>query len=405
MGYFGTALRGISWMGGLRIIVRGLAILKIAVLARILTPEQFGVYGIALLVLGFLEVITETGINIFLIQEKEGTEKYLNSAWVVSILRGLLISILIILSIPLIVSFFGYPEVKNLLYIVSLIALVRGLINPMVVSFQKKLEFNKVFMFQSSLFLVDAFFAILIGVITKSESALLFGMLASVSVEVILSFIIFKDKPKLKIEMEKVKEVINRGKWITGAGFFSYLFQNIDNIIIAKLLGANSLGLYQQAYRISTLPVSEVGEVFNKVTFPVYVEINDDKKRLRKAFLKTLFIILGIVIPFGLIIIFFSRPLIILFLGENWLSIEPTLKILAIFGVLKAVLNSSYSLFLAIKKQEIVMLSELFGILGIGISIIPLVQKFGILGAGYATIIGALFCLPVILINLKNVKE
>ena len=91
MGYYKQAVNGISWMGGLRLFTRLLALIKIAILARILLPFQFGIYGIATLVLGFLEMLTETGINIFLIQQKEQIDEYVNSAWVVSIIRGFLI--------------------------------------------------------------------------------------------------------------------------------------------------------------------------------------------------------------------------------------------------------------------------------------------------------------------------
>ncbi len=93
MGYYKQALNGISWMGLLRIFTRSLALIKIAVLARILLPAQFGIYGIATLVLGLLEMLTETGINIFLIQQKEKVDEYVDSAWVVSIIRGFIIGV------------------------------------------------------------------------------------------------------------------------------------------------------------------------------------------------------------------------------------------------------------------------------------------------------------------------
>ena len=95
MGYFKDTLRGVSWMGGLRLSTRVIAFAKIAILARILTPAQFGLFGIALLVLALLENLTETGINIFLIQEKAKLEKYNDTVWLVSIIRGTLISLTI----------------------------------------------------------------------------------------------------------------------------------------------------------------------------------------------------------------------------------------------------------------------------------------------------------------------
>lgn len=403
MGYFKDAAKGIGWMTALRGLTRGLAIIKIAVLARILAPAQFGNYAIALLVLGFLEILTETGINVFLIQEKDDSKPYLDSAWVVSIIRGILITFLIIISAPLVIYFFNVPQVSRLLYLIAGVAFIRGFINPMEVTFQKKLQFKKQFFFQASLYLIDIVMAIVLGIITRSESAMIISMLVAAAAEVTLSFALFKDRPKLAFEKEKFLKVVHSGKWITGAGIFSYVFQNIDNVTVGKLLGTTNLGFYQQAYSISTLPVSEVGQIFNKVTFPVYVAIGGDKQRLKKAFMKTLGVITALVIPFALIILFFSKPIILVFLGQKWLSIEPVLKILAIFGVLKSILNFSYSLFLSLRLQKYAMYSELMGIIGMGIAIYPMTLKYGIIGAGYSTIIAFVCSLPVVIYGLKKV--
>lgn len=405
MGYFKDVAKGVSWMGLLRVSMRGLAVVKIAILARFLTPAQFGNYGIALIVLGLLEVLTETGINVFLIQEKDDIKPFLNSAWVVSIVRGSLISAIILGSAPLVIRFFNVPQIMPLLYIVAAVAFARGFINPMEVAYQKNLQFRQEFWYRGFLYFVDAGLAVALGVITRSESSMLLSMLAAALVEVALSFLLFKDRPKLLVEKDKVLEVVRSGKWVTGAGIFGYIFQNIDNITVGKVLGTTSLGFYQQSYSISTLPVTEIGNIFNKVTFPVYVAIGGDKERLKKAFLKTLGAIALMVIPFAILILIFAHPIILIFLGEKWLPIEPVLKILAIFGAFKSMLNFSYSLFLSLKLQKYVMYSELMGIIGMGAAIYPMTLKYGILGAGYSTIIAFLFSLPVVVYELKRVLK
>lgn len=382
-------------MVALRGVTRGFALFKTVVLARILVPSQFGIYGIATLVLGFLEMLTETGINIFLIQEKDKTDEYLDSAWVVSILRGILISLGIIIFIPLIITFFNSPGTRGILILVAIVPLIRGFINPAVVKFQKNLEFNKQFYYDSALFSIDAFVAVFVGIMTKSENSLIWGMIAASLVEVIFSFVIFKSRPKFVLNKEKVLKVINRGKWITGAGLFNYLFQHLDDIFVGKILGTSSLGIYQQAYRISSLPVSEVGEVFNKVTFPIYVSIENDKQRLKKAFLKTLIAVIFFVVPFGLLIFCFPKTIVGIVLGENWYPAIPIIKLLAIFGVVKAIANSFFSLFLGIGKQEIVMLTTLVASVVMALIIIPLINSFGVLGAGYAAVLSTVFSLPV----------
>lgn len=403
MGYFKQIIKGLGWMTALEAVTKLVAVGKIAVLARILSPSQFGNYGIALLVLGFLEVLTETGINVFLIQEKDGAESFVSSAWVVSILRGILIAILIIATAPLVASFFRTPHVYYLLYLVAAVGFVRGFINPMEVAFFKELKFMKVFLFQGSLYLIDAGVAVTLGFLTRSESAMIISMLTAAIVEVTLSFIIFKVRPHLAFEKEKFMKVVQSGKWVTGAGIFSYIFQNIDNVTVGKVLGTTNLGFYQQAYSVSTLPVTGITDIFNKVMFPVFVKISDETEKLKKAFYSAAGSIFLLSLIFGVIIFLFARPIILIFLGSNWLPITEVLKILAIFGILKSILNSSYSLFFSLKMQKAVMMSEFFGIIGMGIAIYPMVVRFGIVGAAYSTIIAVIMSFPVVLFNLRKI--
>ena len=397
MGYYKQAVNGVSWMGLLRVFTRSLALIKIAILARILLPAQFGIYGIATLVLGFLEMLTETGINIFLIQQKERIDEYVDSAWVVSIIRGFVVGIAIFILAPFISVYFNNSSAKFILYLVAIVPIIRGFINPSCVKYQKELKFNKQFYYDSTIFFVDAVFAIILGIITKSENSLVYAMIISTTLEVVLSFIYFKPTPRFIFEKEKTLKVINRGKWITGAGIANYLFQNLDDIVVGRVLGIASLGIYQQAYKISTLPVSEVGEVFNRVTFPIYVNLKDDKIRLRNAFLKTLLIICLLVIPFGYLVFKFPVEIIRFVLGESWVSATPILQILAIYGVIKAMSNSFFSLFLGINKQEVVTYITLASTICLIAILYPLIKIFGILGAGYATIIATLFSLPLLI--------
>lgn len=395
MGYIKLAFSGIKWMGILRGFTRILALLKIAILARILTPMQFGIYGIAALALGFLETFTETGINIFLVQKKESIDKYVDSAWFVSIFRGIIISLVIFILSPFIANYFDSESSENILKLIALVPLIRGFINPSCVKFQKELEFKKQFLYESSIFAIDFIATVVIAIATQSENALVWGMVVGTLFEVYMSHKKFKPNPKFIFDKSKTMEVVNRGKWITGAGVFNYLFQNIDDIFVGKMLGTASLGIYQQAYKISTVPVSEVGEIFNKVTFPIYAKIDDDKKRLRIAFLKTLIVIMIMVVPFGYLV--FKYPFVIIntIYGEKWLVAVPVLQILAIFGVIRAISNSFYSLFLGLGKQEVVTLITFLGSVFLFSLTYPLIKIFGVLGAGYAAIISAIMVLPI----------
>lgn len=403
MGYFRKTIVGISWTGALRGSTRIIAFLKIAVLARLLTPAQFGLFGIAALVLAFLEILTETGMNVFLIQGEGKIEDYINSAWAVSIIRGMIISAIIVISAPFIASFFKSPDSYRLILLISLVPFLRGFINPAIIKFQKELQFNREFALRFSIFFVDASFAVFFVLITRDASGLVWGLIAGVVLEVILSFILFKPRPTLAFEFEKVKRVVGRGKWVTAAGVFKYLFEQGDDIVVGRLLSTSSLGLYQIAYKISTLPITEVAQVFSKVTFPVYVKISKDAARLKRAFIKTTTVIALLVIPIGLILFFFPEKVILIILGPNWLEAASTLRVLSVFGVIKAVSDSSYALFMAVKKQEYVTVLTLVSIFGLAVTIIPLVLRFGIVGAAISALIGLSLSIPVVVYYSRKV--
>ncbi len=390
-------------MGLLRGSVRFVGFIKLAILARILTPSEFGIFGIAALMLAFLEVMTETGINVFLVQEEGKLEEYISTSWLVSIIRGFLISILLISFSPIIALFFKSPDARHILMLISIVPFLRGFINPAIVKFQKKLQFHKEFLFRISIYSFDAIVAVILAFITQKAESLVWGLTAGVLLEIILSFMIIKPRPTFNFELHKIKKVINRGKWMTFAGIFNYLFYNGDDMVVGRLLNTGSLGLYQVAYKIATLPIFEISEVIGKVTFPIYVKITNDRIRIWQAFKKVTIFTSLIVIPFGIIMVAFTKPIVLILLGENWVAAVPVMKVLAVFGTFRALIAPSPAVLLAVKKQEYVMVITLVSILGMGITIIPLVLKFGIVGAAYSAIIGSVVSLPVIVYYLRKV--
>lgn len=395
MGYTKDTIKGVGWVGGLRLITRIVSFARIAILARLLSPTQFGVFAVATLVTALLEVFTETGVNVILVQEKKDIKGYVDSAWVVSIIRGVVISAVIFFSAAFVSSFFRSPDSIFLIQLISIVPLIRGFINPSSVKFQKNLEFHKEFWYRFVIFSFDAVVAIVFAYITKSATSLVFGLLSGVIVEVILSFLVVKPVPHLCFDKEYISRIFRRGRWITLSSIFNYLYHNADNIVVGKILGTTSLGLYEMAYRISLLPITEIADVIQRVTFPVYTKISNDKERLKRAFAKTLLVVSFLSIPFGTIIFIFSKEIVLLLLGAEWISIIPVLRILAIFSVVRAISGSTSALFLSVNKQEYVAIATFFSITGLLLTITPLVYNFGLMGAGIAALIGTLIAVPV----------
>lgn len=396
MGYSKAIIKGVSWTTGIRAVTRALSFGKTIIIARVLTPSQFGVFGIATLLLALIEILTETGVNIFLVQQKEDINKYINTAWIVSILRGLLIGCVIFATAPLVAHFFHTEQAREIISLISIIPILRGFINPAVVKLQKELLFGKQFYYQTILLFVETVVSILFVVITHSVNGLIYGMMISAVLEIILSFIIVKPTPRLIFHLPLFKNIIHHGKWITASTIFNYFYQHGDDIAVGRVLGASSLGLYDMAYKISLAPLTDFANVINQVTFPVFVKISEDRLRLRRAFLKSLAIVVLVVLPIGFSLSFFAKEIIVFVLGAKWIGAVPALQILGIFGAVRAISVFSSTVFLSIKRQDIFMLATLTGLIVLGITIIPFIYWWGISGAAMSALFGTIATLPVI---------
>ncbi|HSW47877.1 MAG TPA: oligosaccharide flippase family protein [Candidatus Saccharimonadales bacterium] len=395
MGYKNEAIKGISWIGLLSFATKTIGFFEAIILARILLPSQFGAYGVALLALGLLEVLTESGVNIILVQEKD-IDSFIDSAWVVSILRGGLIMLIILFFASYIASFFHSSESLNLLYLISLVPLFRGFINPSVVKLQKDLKFGKDFWYKFTILCIDTAVSITVTFLTKNPIGIGIGLLSGVLVEIILSFVFISPKPRFKIENKYIRTIINRGKWITASSIFDYLFYNTDNIAVGRILGSQSLGIYQLGYSLAANPINEVGKVFVHVTSPILIKISDDKMRLKSAFFKNILSIAILTLPFAFIFAL-APQLFVLILGEKWRAITTVLPILAVVGFVKSVSLASTALFISTKNQKYTTLITLVNILGLSISIVPLIINYGIFGAGMSALFGSLCAIPFII--------
>jgi len=402
MGYLKDTLKGLSWMTAFRVLYRIIGIIRIAIIAHLLSPYGIGVFGVVTIVLAFLEILTETGINVFLIQQKEDLDGYFDTAWVVSIIRGILIAILIFVTAGPVSSFFGSPESKVLLFLVASVPLIRGFINPSVVKFQKDLLFHKEFAYRILVFTVESVVSVLGVIILRNPYGLVYGLIAGAVFELIYTFAVARPWPKLRFDAVRSKRVINMGKWVTLFGIFDYFYTQSDNIVVGRLLGMAPLGIYDNAYTISTAPLTEIGTVFYTVTFPVFSKISGEAARLKSAFLKNTLANFVLMTAAGIFIFIFAAPIVHILFGKGWDTAIPVVKLLSVLGVVRGVAASTGSLLIAKENQKYTAVITIVSTLGLWATIIPLTRAYGLIGAGMSAIFGTLISLPFTLYYVRK---
>src|SRR5260221_3470230 len=406
MGYSKQIIKGFSWGFVLNATAMTMSLVKIVILSHfVFGPAEFGVFGVGVLILGILELLTETGINIFLVQETGTLDKYFDTAWVVSIVRGIIISVSVALLAYPISVFFKITNNSSFILAFSLLPLIRGFINPAIANLQKKLRFKQDALYRFTISATEDISILILAILTHSIFSFVIGMFIGSILEVVLTYILIKEKPRLKFSKIHFKSIIDRGKWVTLAQVFEYLFEHTDDVIVVKILNVFSLGLYQTSYTLASLPENAIAQQLGKVTFPIFVNIQEDKERMKRAFWKTFWITLTIIAPFGIGLFFFSETAVKIVLGTKWLPAVPVLRVLSLFSLVRAMTNLFYPIFLAFKKQNYVTITTLVCWFVLGISIFPLTNTFGITGAAMSSLIGSLAGFPVALYLFSRISK
>lgn len=162
------------WAFALQIMSRGLSFIRIIILARLLAPDDFGLIGIVLLMMGILESFTQFGFTQALIQRKGDIQSYLNTAWTVGIVRGLALGGILFASAPLIASFFDAPAVRAMVQVIAAALILKGLENPGMLYLTKELQFRRLLVYQIAVTIAELGTAIAAAIILQNAWALVY---------------------------------------------------------------------------------------------------------------------------------------------------------------------------------------------------------------------------------------
>jgi len=373
---------------------RLLGLARNIIIARILAPDDLGLFGIALLTLSAIQNFTQTGFAQALIQKKDKPEKYLNTAWTIQLIRGAVLFAVLFVIAPYIAGFFNEPMASSLIRVLSLSMLTGGLTNIGTIFFRKDLRFHKSFILKITGSLADLIITIIALILMRNIWALVVGSMSGSIINLIVSYWIHSFRPRLEFNIKKARELFNFGKWIFSSGLLDYLLIEGDDIVLGRILGAGSLGLYQMAYRIACFPATQVTNLISRVSFPVYSKIQDQVTRLGNAYLKVLKITTFFSIPLSFFIYFFAYDFTTLVLGDKWLPAVIAMQGLAIWGLIRSIGATLGPVFQAKGRPDIGTKIQLAKLILLAIIIYPLTINYGMIGTVWAVVISALVIHP-----------
>lgn len=384
------------WVTGINVGDRLLQLLKVIILARLLSPEAFGLLGIALVTIAALRQFSTLGFDDALIQhEKDDVDAYLNTAWLIKIIRGAVIATIAFLTGPTIATFFGEPQAEPIIQILGFTPLILGLQNPAVMYFQKNLNFHREFVYQVGGRLIDLVVAVAIAVTLQTVWALPAGIIAMNLSKAVLSYGIHEYRPRIEFNLDHSREMFDFGKWMLVSSILVFIAGQGDDFFVGWYFTATTLGFYQIAYRISNAPATEVTQVISQVAFPVFSKVQNDIDQLREGYLRALQLSTAIAFPMAAGIVAVAPEFVYVVFGNEWNMMAPMMQLLAVWGGLRAFGANVGAVYKATGKPDIEVKIQVIKVIVGSILIYPAAELFGITGVIVLIISVATLLLPI----------
>lgn len=326
-----STTKGFIWLSSSRIIQNIFQITVLAILARIIAPESFGVVQVAIVIIGFSNTLSQMGVGSAIIHINHLNTTHLRVSFTLSVVLGIIISLCVYLSSNFLEAFFKMPNLADVIRVISFIFIIESFSVVSSSLLQKKMRLREYSIANLVSYIFGyAFVGVTLGVLQYDVWALVY---AYISQALIFSFIIIIMEPHSiipSLKYDELKELLYFGGGFTLGRIANYCANHGDNIVIGKILGANTLGLYSRAYSLMMQPVNLIGNALDRAIFPAMSRIQEDKDRLTNAYIKGISIISLVSLPSSIFIYLLSDDIVNVILGSNWQSAARPLQILSI---------------------------------------------------------------------------
>jgi PST family polysaccharide transporter len=324
----GKLAQGAIWIFASRVVVNLLSLVSTILLARLLTPEDFGLVAMATAVLTIVSAVTDLPVSSVLVQRDHVEDVHYDNCFSIGLLRGIIITIIFLLISYPVSILFKDSRLILLMVVLGLTSFIPNLNNPKLAIFTRDLVFWQALVMDASSKLIGLIVAAVIAIIYKSYWALVFGSLATQLVSLAISYILIPYLPRLNFS--KFKEFFHYSIWLSMGQALQQFNWKLDQFLIGLFLGKSPLGIYTFADNLSNLPTREATMPIGRTLFPAFSRLKNDKEKLKRAFLLSQKILLAVALPIGFGFAAITPLLIKLAVGSKWDQAIPMIQIMSI---------------------------------------------------------------------------
>jgi PST family polysaccharide transporter len=347
------ARRGIAWTTLAQVIKQasdfGVGIL----MARLLTPSDFGVVSASMIFLSFVSIMTSFGFSNAIVQRASLEDEFVATTQTLSVTLGCVSAVMLSASAGWISRFFHNPFLEEAIPIMSLIYIISGFNVVPSALLTRKLEFGKLTLISLVGSAIYGGTALSMAFTGFGVWSLIVGPISSLLGSTILVSVASSYMPKFGLKRKCLKEVVHFGGFVTVSSLLNHVARNADNLIIGRYYGAQMLGLYARAYNLATLVKELIVSVFGAVLFPSFARIQQDLSRVRDAYFKSVSLISLLSLPVCVGLLLVAPEFITTVYGKKWFGATRSLQLLSLSGFIYTLYVPCTALLLGLGKVRL----------------------------------------------------
>lgn len=304
------------------------------ILARLLLPEEFGLIGMIAVFVAIGNTLLHGGLTKSLIRGEDLNNEDYSTVFYFNLVASLLVYVIIYFLAPLIADFYEQSILIEILRIYCLSFIISAFSAVQLARLTKSMDFKTQTMIAVPSAIIGGIVGVTMALLGFGIWSLVWSSIISASVNSIQLWIYSKWTPELNFNYKKFKIHLNYGYKLTLSELLDRIFNNIFLIVIGKYFSPAQVGFYTRAETMKQLPVSNLSNALNKVTFPLFVSIQNDEVRLRSVYKKLMQMVVFVITPVLIILAVLAEPTFRLLFTEKWLPAVPYFQILCITGIL-----------------------------------------------------------------------
>lgn len=395
-----TASRAVAWTLAARQGERLLGIVSITILARLLSPSDFGLVAMAGSIAAIVEVLSAFGFDWALVRLPHPTREHYDTAWTLRVICGVLVLVALSAAAYPAAIFFSRTAVMPIVIVMGVNGLIGSVENIWMTEFRRQNRFDQEFKLR--MFAKTAGFAAAttLAFYTRSYWALVVGVTSARLAATALSYRLHRSRPRW--DLSRQADLLRFSVWLLIGNVTEEMRNRFAEIWIGRNLGPREVGLYSMASELSALASTELAAPVNRAVFAKYTQLNGDVAALREGYLRVSGLIWSLGIPAAVGIGICAPQIVAILLGRQWTDAAQVLQILAAAGVINIVTANTQYVYWALGRSRFVTLLSIADAVGFVVITLILGWKYGVMGVAWAQVAASAL---VLVINFSVLTE